>query len=254
MSEKIKTRLFVEAQLEAGAELPLEKNQAHLLLYTLRARVGDRVVLFNGRDSEWAAEVSHIGKKDVSLRVQSLRAAQKNAPDIWLVFAPVKNEKIDFLAKRAVELGVSALLPVMTRYTMVSRVNMERLHANAVEAAEQCGRMDIPVLHAPQTLDRLLGAWSPSRMIIYCDESGSGAPIAEALSGLKRGPAAVLTGPEGGFAQEERAMIAGMKNATPVSMGPRILRAETAALAALALAQAHLGDWDERPHFISDAE
>jgi len=247
MAKKIKARLFVEVPLAAGTALWLGESQAHQLIHTLRSREGDAVSVFNGTDGEWLAHATLIKKKQVQLSVESMRAPQKNAPDIWLVFAPVKNEKIDFMVKRAVELGVSALLPVITRHTIVSRVNMERLYANAIEAAEQCGRMDVPALHEPQTLDRVLGAWSASRMLIHADESGRGLPIHRALATQVRGPAAVLIGPEGGFAGEERRMIALLSATIPVSLGPRILRAETAALAALAHAQAWLGDGDELP-------
>lgn len=249
MSDKIKTRLFVDAPLHVGAELWLPEGQAHYLLHTLRTHAGEQVGVFNGREGEWSAAVTQLKKRDIQVTVKAQRAPQKNAPDLWLAFAPVKNEKIDYMVKRAVELGVSALLPVITRHTIVSRVNMERLRANAVEAAEQCGRMDIPHLTEPQPLDKLLGGWPSSRMLIHCDEGGTGKPVRALLPTLKRGPAGVLTGPEGGFAAEERTMILSRPYTAALSLGPRILRAETAALAALANVQAWLGDWDEMPHF-----
>lgn len=249
MADKLKTRLFVDAPLQAGAAVTLKETQAHYLLHTLRVREGGRVALFNGRDGEWLAEVSGVGRRDVQLMAVSRRAGQKGAPDVWLAFAPVKNEKIDYTARRAVELGVSALLPVMTRRTAVSRVNMERLGANAVEAAQQCGRMEVPVLHPPQALENMLGAWPPQRILLYCDEAGAGAPLKHLLPSLPKGAYGVLIGPEGGFAPEERARLAALPFVRALSLGPRILRAETAALAALANVMAWVGDWEQPPAF-----
>lgn len=249
MQHKIKTRLFVDASLHPGAQLTLEDAQAHYLLHTLRIQPGEAVALFNGREGEWLAVAEGMAKKTVALAVHTQLRAQKNAPDIWLAFAPVKNEKIDYMVKRAVELGVSALLPVITRRTVVTRVNLERLRANAVEAAQQCGRMDVPALHPPQPLTTLLGSWQPARRLLHCDEAGGGQPVRALLPQLPPGPCALLTGPEGGFDREEQALLRARPFVMALSLGPRILRAETAALAALANIQAWLGDWDEAPHF-----
>ena len=244
-------RLFVDAALAQEARVPATEAQFHYLAHILRLKTGDYVLLFNGCDGEWRAALESAGKKAFSFRVEAQTRPQRPAPDIWLAFAPVKNEKIDYTVKRATELGASALLPVMTRRTIVSRINAERLHANAVEAAEQCGRMDIPALHAPQALSALLAAWPRERRLMFCDESGGGAPIKNLLPTLAPGPYAALIGPEGGFAPEEQALLRAQPFTLAVSLGPRILRAETAALAVLANLAAWVGDWDEKPAFTA---
>lgn len=249
MSHKLKTRLFIPDSLHPDAEVTLEDSQAHYLLHTLRAAPGDAVALFNGTDGEWLAVVEEVRKKGLRLRVQSLLSSHKPPPDIWLLFAPVKNEKIDYTVKRAVELGVAELHPVLTRRTVVTRVNLERLQANAVEAAQQCGRMEVPPVHEPLALEKRLGSWPEERTLLYCDESGSGAPLKNLLPALTSRSYALLIGPEGGFAPEEQTILARLPFVRPVSLGPRILRAETAALAALANLQAWVGDWDEKPRF-----
>ena len=249
MSDNCKTRLHVEAPLSKGAVVTLTEPQANYVLRTLRMREGEKLALFNGSDGEWEAEITAVAKREAQVTEHNQRAPQKNAPDTWLVFAPVKNEKIDYTVKRAVELGVNALLPVMTRRTAVSRVNVERLQANAVEAAQQSGRMDVPRVEQPVKLEQLLGGWPANRRLIWCDETGSGKNVREALPTLPKGPAAVLIGPEGGFAPEEINLLQKVQFGLALSLGPRILRAETAALAALANVQAWLGDWDEKPDF-----
>lgn len=255
LSGKPRARLYVGGSaLGAGCMLAIEEGQAHYLLSTLRLREGEQVMVFNGRDGEWLATAQEIRKKSLSLRVAVQRAGQKYCPDIGLLFAPVKNEKIDFMVKRAVELGVSFLQPVMTRHTIVSRVNLSRLRANAIEAAEQCERMDVPELREPAPLLDMLGSWDTARTLLYCDESGKGAPLKQLLPVLPpQKPCAVLTGPEGGFSREEQERLRSLPFVKAMSLGPRILRAETAALAALANVQAWLGDWEEPPHFISAA-
>jgi 16S rRNA (uracil1498-N3)-methyltransferase len=247
MKLKPKTRIYVESPLGEGAHIALPESAAHQLLHALRAKAGDTVLLFNGADGEWLAEIAQAGKRDLKARVLRRTAAQQNAPDIWLAFAPVKNEKIDYTVKRAVELGVSRLLPVMTRHTVVGRVNTGRLRANAVEAAEQSGRHDVPEVAEPQALERLLGGWQAGRALFFCDESGQAPPLKTLLLRLISGPCAVLIGPEGGFAREEQTLLRTLPFVAPLHMGPRILRAETAALAALANIQAWLGDWDTPP-------
>ncbi|MBV8938824.1 MAG: 16S rRNA (uracil(1498)-N(3))-methyltransferase [Alphaproteobacteria bacterium] len=247
--EKIIARLFVASALGEGALLELSGNHHHYLAHSLRAEAGQRAALFNGREGEWRAIIRAIGKKSVTVEAELRLRMQYDCPDIQLAFAPVKNEKIDFTVRRATELGVSALLPVITQRTVVTRINTDRLRANAIEAAEQCGRMDIPLLHPPQKLETMLSQWPPERTMLHCDETGKGMPFHSLLPGLDKGKYAVLIGPEGGFSPEERQRLASLPYAKAVSLGPRILRAETAALAALANLMAWAGDWEERPAF-----
>lgn len=248
--QKIKARLYLRGvSLREGASVALEEGAAHYLIHTLRAKPSEHVALFNGQDGEWAAELTRIGKREVEAKAVRQLKPQHSSPPIGLVFAPVKNEKIDFLVKRAVELGVSDIWPVLTRYTIVSRVNEERLLSNAVEAAEQCGRLDVPTLHPTRKLEYVLSEWKADTLLLHCDESGQGEPLRQALPALPPGRYAVLIGPEGGFSPQEREMLKNLPYIKPVSLGPRILRAETAALAALACVQAWLGDWNEQPSF-----
>lgn len=238
-----KVRLFVEHGLSAGAQVGLEPGQAHYLINVMRLRGGDRVALFNGRDGEWAAVIDRIGRGKCSLAVEARTLPQAAGPDVWLVFAPVKRAPLDFVVAKATELGVSALWPVFTRHTAVERVNTGRLRAIVIEAAEQCGRLDVPGVIAPAPLEDALARWPGERRVLLCDEGGGGPPIAEGLAAASGGPWAVLTGPEGGFAAGELDALRKLPFVTPVGLGPRILRAETAALAALACWQAWIGDW-----------
>lgn len=240
-------RLFIIADLEAGAQLELCKEHAHYLANVMRAKTGEAVLVFNGRDGEWQGTLAHVAKNAVTLAVDSQTRPQAAEPDLWLVAAPIKKDCIDLVAEKAAELGASALWPVFTRRTVTSRVNGERLSAHMREAAEQCERLTVPTLLDPAPLDRVLAGWDASRTLLFLDEGGSGAPIAQVLAELPHGPLAVLVGPEGGFAPEERAMLAKLPFARPVSLGPRILRAETAAIAALAIVQAIKGDWSRGP-------
>ncbi len=222
--------------------LGLPVSQAHYLHHVMRLKAGDELALFNGRDGEWRGRVAGFGKGGCSIAVSAQLRAQETEPDLWLVFAPLKRARIDYLAQKATELGVTALRPVITRLTAVSRVNIDRLRANAVEAAEQCGRLAVPEVFAPVSLSALLADWSADRRLLFCDERG-GTPVAYALQGAPSGPWAVLAGPEGGFTAAERRQLRDLPFVTAVGLGPRMLRAETAALAALSLWQAHLGDW-----------
>jgi 16S rRNA (uracil1498-N3)-methyltransferase len=246
-------RLFVEEVLGAGAAIALDRDRAHYLRNVLRAASGDGVGLFNGRDGEWRARIAAFAKHGAALEVEVQTRPQAPEPDLWLVFAPVKRARIDFIAEKATELGASALIPVMTRRTVVTRVNIDRLRANAVEAAEQTERLSVPEIHEAVSLDRLLADWPAGRRLILCAEAGQARPIAEALSGLasesqvSSGAWAVMTGPEGGFAPAELDGLANLPFVTAVGLGPRILRADTAALAALACFQAILGDGRVRP-------
>jgi 16S rRNA (uracil1498-N3)-methyltransferase len=234
-------RLYIDAPLSAGADVPASEAQAHYLLNVMRVSAGKTVALFNGRDGEWHATVTVPAKRCVNFTVRQQIRAQAPSPDVWLAFAPVK--RIEFLAEKASELGVAALLPVFTRHTDVTRVNVERLRANAIEAAEQCERLSVPAVHEPVSFDAFLGAWPQDRRLYFLDETGGGAPIADVLSKTTSAPAGFLTGPEGGFAQSELDALRQLPFATALGLGPRILRAETAALAAVTCWQAIVGDW-----------
>jgi 16S rRNA (uracil1498-N3)-methyltransferase len=236
-----RTRLFVKEGLAEGASFALGPEQSHYLLHVLRARSGDRVLLFNGRDGEWQAEVAG-GKRALTVTCRARTRMQAGVPDIWLLFAPVKKTPSDYLAQKATELGASRLQPVFTRRTIVTRVNSERLAANAGEAAQQSDRLSAPETPEPVTLEKALAAWPETRRLYFCDEGGDAQPLAEAARG-PGGPAAILTGPEGGFDPAERAMLRACAFVVPVTLGPRILRADTAALAALAIWQSVAGDF-----------
>jgi 16S rRNA (uracil1498-N3)-methyltransferase len=240
--------LFVGEPLGGGGSVGLKPAQAHYLQHVLRLKAGDPVALFNGTDGEWAGTIAGFGKGWASVDVSGLRREQVAEPDLWLLFAPIKQARIDYLAQKATELGVSVLQPVVTTHTSVNRVNVGRLSANAVEAAQQTGRLTIPDVRAAAPLQEVLADWPQARRLMFCDESGSGRPVAEALSAESdtgRLPWAVLIGPEGGFAASELDALAKLPFVIPVSLGPRLLRADTAAVAALACWQAALGDWAE---------
>ncbi len=241
-----KLRHVAEAPLGQGARVGPDDSQVHYLLHVMRAKAGERVSLFNGRDGEWLARIAEVSKRTCMLECERRIEAQTEVPDLWLCFAPIKKTPADYVVQKATELGVRTLQPVFTRRTIVTRVNLERMHANAVEAAEQSGRLSVPETREPLAFDKLLGAWPKDRRLIFCDEAGATAcapPMAEVLRALPDGPAAIFTGPEGGFDPAERAALRGLSFVTPVSLGPRILRADTAALAALAVWQAVRGDW-----------
>jgi len=237
-------RLFVAADLAAGADIPLVEGQAHYLRAVMRRSVGDGLSLFNGRDGEWRAVLSELGKRRAVARAEALLRPQAVEPDLWLVFAPLKRTATGLIAQKATEMGVSVLLPVFTARTDAQRVNTDRLSAIAMEAAEQCERLSVPSVAAPRPLDALLGDWPADRRLILCDETGQGPPAAEAFGTLEPGrPAALMIGPEGGFAKGELDGLRKLEFVTSVTLGPRILRAETAAVAVLALWQSALGDW-----------
>ena len=238
------TRLFVDAPLTAGAELTLNQDQSHYLVHVLRARTGDAVRLFNGRDGEWRATIAAIGKRATTLSLNLQTASQIGVPDIWLCAAPVKRTPLDYLTQKATELGVARIQPVITQRTIVARVNLERMLANAIEAAEQSGRLAIPEIAEPLSLAKLLSTWPAGRRLIFCDEAGEAPPVSGALQDQPPGPWAVIIGPEGGFDTRERTQLRQQPFVVPVSLGPRIMRADTAALAALAVWQSILGDWN----------
>jgi 16S rRNA (uracil1498-N3)-methyltransferase len=237
------TRLFVQAPLVAGASVEPDEGQSHLLVNVLRARVGDHVRVFNGTDGEWRTRISAVSKRAVTLDVTMQVRAQRAVPDLWLLVAPVKKSPFDFTVQKATELGIARIQPVMTRRTIVDRVNLQRMRANVIEAAEQSERLCVPEVCEPVSLERLLGVWPSHRRLMFCDEGGDAKPAAVALSGSELGPWAILTGPEGGFEPVERELLRGQSFVTPVTLGPRIMRADTAALAAIAVWQSTLGDW-----------
>ncbi|MFI4986986.1 MAG: 16S rRNA (uracil(1498)-N(3))-methyltransferase [Alphaproteobacteria bacterium] len=249
-----KIRLFVEVALAPGAVVELPPAQAHYLRSVMRLAAGTSLLLFNGKEGEWRARLEELAKGRASCAIESQTRPQAAEPDLWLVFAPVKRAHIDFLAQKATELGVSALWPVFTRRTAVARVNSERLRANAIEAAEQCERLSVPQVLAPAALERVIAEWPEERRILLCDERGGGAPIAEALphGAAAPPPWAVLVGPEGGFSEDELDRLRKLSIVTAVGLGPRVLRADTAALAALACWQAIVGDWCRTPRFMPD--
>jgi 16S rRNA (uracil1498-N3)-methyltransferase len=231
-------RLFVDQALAEGMSVTVDGNY---LAAVLRLGVGDQVKLFDDRSGEWLADIGEASRKRVALTVGARLREREQVPDLWLIFAPIKRGRIDWLVEKATELGVARLLPVLTRRTVVDRLNLGRLRAHAIEAAEQCERTALPELAEPQRLDAVLDTWPDDRILYFADEGG-GAPFAPTP-----GPAAILIGPEGGFTDEERVQIRALPGARAVSLGPRILRADTAALAALSLWMAAAGDWTRHP-------
>lgn len=252
----VEPRLYFDAPLAAGAVLDLDRDQAHYLVNVMRRKPGDGVRLFNGRDGEWRAEVASADRKRASLQIVQQRRVQSPSPDMALYFAPVKKARTDFIVEKATELGVASITPVITQRTQSERVRTDRMQALAREASEQTERLDLPVIHEPVSLTQMLKDWDEARTLMFADESGDSQtepwggehgrarPIAEALAGRERdGKWAMLVGPEGGFSIEERTLLHGQSFVLPVSLGPRILRADTAAAAALSVWQSTLGDW-----------
>lgn len=237
-------RLFVEAGLGDGVAVDVTDAQANYLLNVLRLKAGAHLLVFNGRDGEWRAEITGVRKRACTLTVREQTRPQTAGPDIQYLFAPLKHARLDYMVQKAVELGVARLSPVLTRRTVPDRVNLERMRANAIEAAEQCGVLRIPEVDAPVPLERALATWDAQRTLVFCDEDAPVSDPLAALSGLKRGaPVAVLIGPEGGFTGEEQQLVRARPFVLPVSMGPRIMRADTAAVAALTLVNVAAGDW-----------
>ncbi len=216
-------------------------GQANYLFNVMRLGTGDAVALFNGRDGEWRAEVEQAGKRAGVLRCQAQTAAQRLPPDLWLLFAPIKKARMDFIVEKAVELGVTRLMPVQTRHSNSERFRQDRMQAHATEAAEQCGATFVPQVAALVALDPVLASWPADRKLLWCDEALRDRPTA--LTGQRGQPWAILIGPEGGFSAEEQQHLRSLPFVVPLSLGPRILRADTAAVAALTLWQAALGDW-----------
>jgi len=242
MASKLQ-RLFVKSRLRPAAEVELEPRQAHYLINVLRCKTGDHFLLFNGEDGEWRAAMGAMTKKKATLVLAEQTRPQSEGPDLHYLFAPLKRARLDYMAQKATEMGASLLKPVITRRTVAERVNADRLLANAIEAAEQCGVLRMPEVGAPETLSEMLAAWDPARLLIFADEAAPLASPLAALAAEKPRPLAVLIGPEGGFDQEERALLLAQPFVIPISLGPRVMRADTAAVAALALVNAVLGDW-----------
>jgi 16S rRNA (uracil1498-N3)-methyltransferase len=237
-------RLFIDQPMLAGAELALDKDQTNYLINVLRMREGHGLLVFNGRDGEWRASVASVGKKAASLKVTEQLREQPSANNIWLCFAPIKSTRLDYMVQKAVEMGASRLVPVATSRTQVEVKNPDRLRANIIEAAEQCGVLAVPELADTVRLAQLPTVTGDNRAVIFCDEMAELANPVAALKGLNKGaPVAVLIGPEGGFDADERRMIMDWPGSVAIALGPRILRADTAAVAALAAVQLAVGDW-----------
>jgi 16S rRNA (uracil1498-N3)-methyltransferase len=236
-------RLFVDAALAAGATVELERNHSNYLGNVLRLAAGDSILVFNGRDGEWQASIGGRKRPD-SLTIINQNRPQDHLPDLAYVFAPLKHARLDYMVQKAVEMGACSLQPVLTRFTQVSRVNSERMRANVIEAAEQCGILSLASVAEPIALDRYLGQRDAQRLLVFCDEAADVAnPVQTLRVEAASGGVDILIGPEGGFAEEERAILLRQPRILRLSLGPRVLRADTAGVAALALVQAVLGDW-----------
>lgn len=236
-------RLFVKSPMRAGAEVALSPEQARYLGDVLRLKPGDPILLFNGVDGEWYARLDAISKRKAKATLEYQTRPQEPGPDLHYLFAPLKRARLDDMAQKATEMGVSLLQPIITRRTVAERVEPERLLANAIEAAEQCCILRVPEVREPAKLSKLIEQWDPERLLIFADEAAPvDSPIA-ALSAQDPRPLAILIGPEGGFDAEERAALMQQPFVLPVSLGPRVMRADTAAVACLALVNAVLGDW-----------
>ena len=238
--KRANVRIYVEHPLSEGESIALARDQAHYLFSVMRLAVGDLVSVFNGNDGEWEAEVADARKRDGTLMCRIQSADQRHPPDLWLLFAPIKKARTDFIVEKAAEMGAARIVPVRTEFTDAERIKRDRLQAHAIEAVEQCGGTSVPRVEEMSALARVLAAWPKGRRLMFCDEALAGKGVN--LSGAS-GPWAILIGPEGGFSEAERGMIGAMPQAVGVSLGPRVLRADTAAVAAMTLWQSRLGDW-----------
>ncbi|MFC6688846.1 16S rRNA (uracil(1498)-N(3))-methyltransferase [Jhaorihella thermophila] len=236
-----KVRLYLDHPLAEGQSVPLDRDQAHYLFGVMRLGPGDGVLVFNGREGEWLAEVAEAGKRAGTLAVRRQTRPLQMPPDLWLLFAPIKKARTDFIVEKAAEMGAARILPVQTEFTNSDRIRRDRLQAHAIEAAEQCGGTYVPEVAELQRLDRLLDDWPGDRQLMFCDEAEVGAGRALGAAGGDKW--AILIGPEGGFSDRERARLKALPLAHVVSLGPRILRADTAAVAAMTVWQMTLGDW-----------
>ena len=242
MTVKAKIRLYVDVPLGKGQSLSLSKEQAHYITGVMRQKAGAKVALFNGRDGEWQAELIEVGKRRAVLICLEQSKDQKTPPDVWLYFAPIKKARTDFIVEKAAELGAARIYPVQTDFTNAERIRQDRLQAHAIEAAEQCGETYVPPVEALQKLDTVLAGWPTDRKLLFCDETLVN-DATQGLAGVIGEKWAILIGPEGGFSDKEIAKLRAMDVAHPISLGPRVLRADTAAVAALTLWQNALGDW-----------
>ncbi|MQY42396.1 16S rRNA (uracil(1498)-N(3))-methyltransferase [Epibacterium sp. SM1969] len=238
-----KVRLYVEHPLGAGQSLPLDRDQAHYLFGVMRLSVGDHVTVFNGRDGEWQVEVQEANKRGGTLACLNQSKPLQMPPDLWLMFAPIKKARTDFIVEKAAEMGAAKILPVQTQFTNSDRIRQDRLQAHAVEAAEQCGGTYVPEVAELQKLARLLDHWPKERQLMFCDEAEVGNALELAADSNPDAPWAILIGPEGGFSEDERKRLHALEQSHVVSLGPRVLRADTAAVAAMTLWQKTLGDW-----------
>jgi 16S rRNA (uracil1498-N3)-methyltransferase len=242
-------RLYIEVPIEAGASVALDASQANYLGNVLRLKTGDPVLVFNGRDGEWRGTLASAGKRKLALVIGTRTRTQTGALDLHYLFAPLKHARLDYMAQKAVEMGASRLQPVITRHAQAARVNLERMRANAIEAAEQCGILTLPEIAAPLAFERMIAERDGARLLVFCDEDAEVKDPVAALSAMRAADRAepfalaVLVGPEGGFAADERDALLKLPNTVRLALGPRILRADTAAVAALALVGAVLGDW-----------
>jgi 16S rRNA (uracil1498-N3)-methyltransferase len=241
---KTTPRLFIAETLTSAAEISLTREQANYVVNVLRMKPGDPLLVFNASDGEWLAYVTDASRKDAVIRCERREKDVAPPPDIDFLFAPLKHARLDYMVQKATELGARRLRPVMTQRTIADRVNLDRMRANAIEAAEQCNLVFVPEVFEPMPLPAVLATWQPDRALIYCDET---APVRSPLEALRqlRAPAAVLIGPEGGFTIDEQSMLKALPTVTAISLGPRVMRADTAAVAALGIVQAAIGDWHD---------
>ena len=236
-----KIRLYVDQPLSEGQKVSLNREQAHYLFGVMRRPLGDNIALFNGYNGEWSAKIVEAQKRAGSLRCINQKHPQQNPPDLWFLFAPVKKTRTDFIVEKAAELGAARIMPIKTEFTNSERISQKRLQSHVISAAEQCGGTFVPTVDNLQRLDKVMTEWPAKRNILFCDENKVGMPVR--LSNLRKGKWAILIGPEGGFSQKERSQIVSISRSYSISLGPRILRADTAAVAALTLWQNKLGDW-----------
>lgn len=236
-------RLYVTGDLRKGVGIEADKAQSHYLVHVLRLAPGAEILLFNGRDGEWSARVAAVSKKAATLEVGTQTRPQPPTPDLVYAFAPLKAGRLDYLVQKAVEMGAGIIQPVITQHTQASKASPERIEANVIEAAEQCGVLAVPSVRGPVKLDRLLADWEKDRRLIFCDEGTETNNPVPLLRGIEERRIGLLVGPEGGFSDDERRQLRALPFVTAIPLGPRILRADTAAVAALALVQATIGDW-----------
>lgn len=236
-------RLFCHVPMAAGETFEPPVEQSHYLLNVLRLRDGAEVLVFNGRDGEWRATVQQSGRKKASLTLVSRERPQPPATDLVFCFAPLKAGRLDYLVQKAVEMGAGVIQPVITHHTQIAKIGSRRMHANIVEAAEQCGVLAVPEYREAVRFDALLAGWQTDRQLVFCDEAAESDNPLDVLTGPRNSPLGLIIGPEGGFSDDERQQLRNLPFVTPIPLGPRILRADTAAVAALAVVQATIGDW-----------